>query len=383
MANRTGGGNAPTPIWISRRTRNVLVALGLGALLLLVYLAPTILALTLGGAALALVLSFPVRALSRVMPRSLAIALSLLVAVGLVVLLVAFVLPILVEQLGALVNAVPGIAQNLGDRLPSVLRWLGERGLLPESRDQFIGELQQQVLDGIQGFASRLLGGLGRFVTGAVGVAVNLFGIVFLAIYLVADARRLEAIAIRSTPHRYRRDVRDLWDAFSHTLSRYLGGLGLSLLIQGGLSAIALYFLGVPYAILLGVWVSLTALVPYLGAWIGAVPAVLLALSISPLTAVLTAALFLLIQQLEGNVLTPRIQGEAVRVHPILIFLAVIAGGELFGLLGIVFAVPAVAVMRVLFDFFRARLRVKRDAPPVVALVQPVGAAAGVQGRDR
>jgi predicted PurR-regulated permease PerM len=65
-------------------------------------------------------------------------------------------------------------------------------------------------------------------------------------------------------------------------------------------------------------------------------------------------------------VLTPRIQGEAVRVHPILIFLAVIAGGELFGIFGIVFAVPAVAVLRVLFDFFRARLHVKRNAPPVV-----------------
>ncbi|HEX3157386.1 MAG TPA: AI-2E family transporter [Gemmatimonadaceae bacterium] len=359
-------GDSPTPIWISRRTRNVLVALGLGVLLLLVSLAPTILVLTLGGAALALVLSFPVRALSRFMPRSLAIALSLLATTGLVVLLVAFVIPILVEQLGALVNAVPGIAQNLGKRLPSVLRWLGERGLLPASREEFLDELQQQVLGGIQGFASRLLSGLGRFLTGALGVAVNLFGIVFLAIYLVADSRRLEALAIRTTPHRYRRDVRDLWTAFSHTLSRYIGGLGLSLLIQGGLSAIALYFLGVPYAILLGVWVSITALVPYLGAWIGAVPAVLLALSISPLTAVLTAALFLLIQQLEGNVLTPRIQGEAVRVHPILIFLAVIAGGELFGIFGVVFAVPAVAVLRVLFDFFRARLHVKRNAPPVV-----------------
>ena len=112
-----------------------------------------------------------------------------------------------------------------------------------------------------------------------------------------------------------------------------------------------------PYAILLGAWVSVTALVPFLGAWIGAVPAVLLTLSVSPTTAVLTAVLFLLIQQLEGNVLTPRIQGQAVRVHPVLVFLAVIAGGELFGIAGVIFAVPAVAVLRVLFDFFRARLR--------------------------
>ena len=66
---------------------------------------------------------------------------------------------------------------------------------------------------------------------------------------------------------------------------------------------------------------------------------------------------YVLIQQLEGNVLTPRIQGNALKVHPIIVLLAVIGGGELAGLAGVIFAVPAVAVLRVFFDFFRARLR--------------------------
>ena len=129
-------------------------------------------------------------------------------------------------------------------------------------------------------------------------------------------------------------------------------------MIQGALSALALYILGVPYAVLLGAWVAVTAVIPYIGAWLGAVPAVALALSVSPTTALLTAGVFLVIQQLEGNILTPRIQGEALRVHPILIFLAVLAGGELAGIPGVIFAVPTLAVLRVLFDFFRARLRV-------------------------
>jgi predicted PurR-regulated permease PerM len=77
--------------------------------------------------------------------------------------------------------------------------------------------------------------------------------------------------------------------------------------------------------------------------------------------------LFLAIQQLEGNVLTPRIQGQAVRVHPILVFLAVIAAGELWGITGVIFAVPLVAVFRVLFDFFRARLRTDDRRVQVVA----------------
>jgi predicted PurR-regulated permease PerM len=354
---------AVTPIWISARTRAALVAVGLGLLLFVLWHSPTLVRLALGGIALAIVLSFPVGWLSRIVPRGVAILVSLLLAVGILVVIIAFIVPILVEQLGALVNAIPGIAQRIDQRLPSVLDWLAARGLLPTTRQEFIDNLQQQALGALQGFASRLLGGLGRFLSGAVGVAITLFGIVFVAVYLLADSRRIEASVLRASPRRYRHDVRALWDAFGLTLSRYIGGLGLSIGIQGALSAIALYFIGVPYSLLLGAWVSITALIPFLGAWIGAIPAVLLALSVSPTRALLTAGLFLLIQQLEGNLLTPRIQGQAVRVHPLLVFLAVIAAGELFGMPGVIFAVPAVAVLRVLFDFFRARLRTVRTVP--------------------
>jgi ABC-type uncharacterized transport system permease subunit len=83
---------------------------------------------------------------------------------------------------------------------------------------------------------------------------------------------------------------------------------------QVALSAVALYLIGLPYPLALGAWVSITAVIPYLGAWLGAVPAVLVAFSISPTEVVLTALVFLAIQQLEGNFLTPRIQGQAIEV---------------------------------------------------------------------
>src|SRR3712207_2656685 len=91
---------------------------------------------------------------------------------------------------------------------------------------------------------------------------------------------------------------------------------------------------------------------------LGGIPAVLVALIFeSPTIAVLTVVAYVLIQQLEGNVLTPRIQGRALHVHPIIVLLAVIGGGQLAGLAGVIFAVPALAVFRVFFDFFRARIR--------------------------
>jgi predicted PurR-regulated permease PerM len=131
---------------------------------------------------------------------------------------------------------------------------------------------------------------------------------------------KIKAAFLITAPRRYRRDASELWDAFAFTLSRYLSGLALDMVIQGVISAIGLFLLGVPYALLLGAWVSLTAVIPYLGAWLGAIPAVIVAFTVSPTVALLTALLYLLIQQLEGNFLQPKIQGTALNMPSILIF---------------------------------------------------------------
>ncbi len=348
----------PTPITISQRSRLWLLIAAFAILALLLWKAPSVPTMLLGGFALALVLSFPVRLLSKWMRRSFAITVSFLVALLLLVLLLAGLLPVLAEQLSALIDAAPGIAQKLDERVPSIVDALARRGLLPGSPDQFVDSVKDNALASLQGFARRMLGSLGNLVSGALSTIVAVFGMIFIAAYLLADSRAMQAQALKVTPIRYRHDMRELNAGFTETLSRYLGGLAISLAAQGAMSAIALFFLGVPYAALLGVWVAITALIPFMGAFLGAIPAVLLALTISPTTAVLTAVLFLLIQQLEGNVLTPRLQSQAVRVHPILVFLAAIAGGELAGVVGIVFAVPLLAVCRVLYDFFSARLHV-------------------------
>jgi predicted PurR-regulated permease PerM len=201
-----------------------------------------------------------------------------------------------------------------------------------------------------------MLGRTMGLVFGTFSWALTLFAVIFVAASLLANARSFKATYLASVPRRYRRDALDFWDALGRALSRYLGGLGLVLAIQGALSALALALIGVPYPLALGAWVAITAVVPYLGAWIGAVPALLVAFSISPGTAAMTGLLFLAIQQLEGNVLTPRIQAQTIKVPSILVFLGVIAGGALAGLLGVLLAVPALATLRVVFDFFRTRL---------------------------
>jgi len=347
-----------TPFWISRRTHRALIVAGVTALGLLLWRVPTLVSLSVGGVALAVALSFPIGTVSRVMPRGAAIAVTLALAAALLVLAVAVVAPIISAQMRALIAAIPGIERQLDARVLSVLDWLAARALLPGSPERVLADTQQRLLAAAQQLTGRFLGGLGRVVSDVTSVVVAVLGMLLVAVYLLVDARRIRAAVLRASSHRYRRDVRALWDAFGHTLSRYLGGLALSMAIEGALSAIAFHVLGVPYAFLLGAWVSVTAVIPYVGALLGYAPGVLLAVAISPTQALLALVVCMAINMVMGNAITPRIQGQAVRVHPMLVFFAVVTGGGLFGVPGVFLAVPTMAMLRVLYDFLRVRVRV-------------------------
>ena len=363
---------SPTPIGISKRTRTVLLVLGFLIFALIMWYSPTVPIVLLGGFAVALVLSFPVRWLSHIMPRWLAMLVTLLVLTGLALLAFLILIPILAVQLVSFVQAAPDIVRGARDSLENLLQPLADYGLLKGTPDEFIKELEGDILDLAKSVGSKILGGLLGFVSSTISLVLALFGVLFVAVYLLANVRRIKFTYLMAVPKRYRRDALELWESEGLSLSRYLSGLGLDMAIQGIISTIGLFLLGVPYALLLGTWVSLTAIIPYLGAWLGAIPAVVVALTISPGKAMLTALLYLIIQQLEGNVLQPRIQGQALNMPSILIFLGVIAGAEIAGFLGILFAVPTMAVLKVLFDFLRVRLYTEDANPAAASTVPPV-----------
>jgi predicted PurR-regulated permease PerM len=340
----------------------IIGVLGIAALAYVLYSAPSILAVALGGTALAILLSYPVRALSTMMPRGMAILLTFLAMLGLVVLALVVLIPLLVRQLRNFVLVIPTIANNADRLLRGILEPLARSELLPVPPEDVMAGLVQDLFGRARELIESMLGGLVGFISGAFGFGVVIFGMLFVAAYLLVDVRKVKAAYLKAAPRRYRRDARELWDAFGVSLSRYLGGLVFVVIIQGVLAFLALKILGVPYAILLGVWVSVTAIIPYLGAFLGGIPAVVVALIFESSTiAVLTVVAYVLIQQFEGNFLTPRIQGHALHVHPIIVLLAVIGGGQIGGLAGVIFAVPALAVVRVFFDFFRTRVRMAPD----------------------
>ena len=356
-----------TPIVVSRRTAYLLGVAAATAVLFIIWAVPLVLVITIGGGALALLLSYPVRLLERVMPRRVAVLTTL---VGVVVVLAGgtlLILPPLVSQMGDLIEELPNIAEQVNDQLREIMEDLEAEGRLPADADEVVGDIQQGLLDRATVAAESLLNTVLDTITGAVGLVTTAFGTLFVAVYLLLDADKLRRAIVSHSPKRYRADVDQLWDDMGRSLSRYLAGLMVTAAVQGSLAGIGLLILGVPYALLLGLWISLTSVVPYFGSWLGAIPALILAYLESPQTAIWTFLLYFVIQTIEGNLLTPRIQGEAVQVHPIFVLLTVVAAGGLFGIFGVILAVPMLAIGRVLFDFFRDRIRVTRaDHEPLI-----------------
>ena len=145
-------------------------------------------------------------------------------------------------------------------------------------------------------------------------------------------------------------------------MRRYLGGVVVVAAIRASFPVSRSGYWACQ-ALLLGLWVAFTSLIPIFGTYIGIVPALPLALSVSPTTAALAVLAYVLIQQLKDNILTPRVQGETAHVHPVIVLLVVLWVGWAFGLFWSVLAVPALVAVSALVDFFRARVRIRPDPP--------------------
>jgi predicted PurR-regulated permease PerM len=362
-----------THIPVSPRTRNILLAIVAGLILLIFWKAPTLPKLLLTGMAVALVLSFPVKYLSKIIPRGIAIAIVVLALLALLVVGAIVLVPLVAAQLAGLAEQAPRLLDEAYGWARRVVENLAARGLLDTTPDEAMADLQRTGAQRVNGLLGDVVTRAFDTLSGTVGGVFTTLSVILIAAYLLADGERFKLGIIRLLPVQYRDDALVLFSDVVGALSRYLSGVLVSLTFQGVASTIALTLLGVPFAILLGIWTAFGAIVPFVGSYIGGIPATIVAFTVSPTTGILTALTYALINFTDGNLIAPRVQGNAIRVSPLFIFLAVIAGGQIAGIWGALMAVPALAVVRVVFDFLMDRVVVVPQTldPLPVALVDP------------
>lgn len=372
----------PTPIYVSHRTRLIIIIGTLIVFALIIRSVPGIITTVLLGATLALILSFPVRLLQRRFSRRLSILFVTIALLGGTVFLLALAIPMLINEITQFITALPAITETTVRHARDIMAELYERGWLRQEPDELIQDAQYGLVDSAQALTAAALNNLVGALSASVGLFITAFGVVFVAIYLLADIPKFYESYLRLWAPRYRPDAMVLWDTMGYSLSRYLGAQVLSLAIQGMLAFLGLLALGVPYALVLGLVQAITAILPYIGAWLAFIPAFIVALTINWQTALGVAILYLALNQIEGNLITPNLQGNAVKVHPILIFVGVIGGGQLFGIMGAVLAVPTIALIRVGAEFFWLRLRVAEDQPTLLSIMRNDTAAERILSRS-
>ena len=111
------------------------------------------------------------------------------------------------------------------------------------------------------------------------------------------------------------------------------------------------------YALLFGVWTAVIEVIPYIGPWLSAIPPVIYALVVDPVSALWVLALFVFIYQVEGHIVVPNVMAQALRLHPLLVIFGLLAGGELYGIAGVLLALPTMAAARAIWEFFSERVQ--------------------------
>lgn len=191
------------------------------------------------------------------------------------------------------------------------------------------------------------------FILGAFGVLLNLLLMLLISVYLLLDRERISTARLSFVPATIRDQTVELFHAVESTLIKYLRGQ-LLFAIMAAIGWAFAYFTFGRYSLLIGLWIGVTEIIPVFGAFLGAVPAVATALFSSGFTqALVVAALFLLAQQLEGNILGLKIQDSSVGVHPLWVLFATLAATVLYGIFGAILAVPIVAILAATLRYLR------------------------------
>lgn len=285
------------------------------------------------------------------LPRWLGTTLSLL---SFVVVLVAFALllvPLIQAQTAQLIEVLPGYATAFRARVePLIMRFV--ENLSPEDVERLRGAAGQHAMD-VVGWVAKVLrsvlsGGLAFF-----DVLSVLFITPVVAFYLLRDWDLLIAKVDQWLPRMHASTIREQARQVDDTLAGFLRGQAVVCMALGSFYAIALSAAGLTFGLVIGLLSGFLSFIPYVGSLFGFVSAVGLALMQfdSPWRVAIVAGIFLFGQAVEGNVLTPKVVGDKVGLHPVWMIFALLAGGSLFGFVGVLLAVPVAAVIGVLTRF--------------------------------
>ena len=271
--------------------------------------------------------------LERVLPRPIAVGAIYLVIFALVSVLFTFLVNIIIEQVLSLTQYIQGLVNSNGkNQWQPILETFRRIGITQRQLQSF----GQQLITQLEGFVNNAL----PFVSNLFNVILNSIFVALLSIYLLFSGPRVVHWLRDNTPKSIRGGCNFLLNTLEQTIGNNFRGILLLATLISILTGIGLFFIGVPYPILLSTIAFVMEFIPFVGFYITAVAIVLFALTQGWTTALIALVFVLVLQTIEGEILSPRIVGGAVGINPVVAILAIVAGSQLYGILGAFFAAP-------------------------------------------
>lgn len=305
---------------------------------------------------IALVLNPVVRGLRRLhVPRGIAVSIVFLSMIAGVVGAAFLVISPVRGQIEDIRQNLPEYTDQAERQVQSLQRFLDRRGVHVNLQQKATG-----VIDSIQGRASELADNALNVGLNVLSGIVTVILVIVASIYMLLDAPRIARFAERFGSG----GGAALLRRTERTLSEYVKAQLLVSAIIGVSAGLVLWVYGVSgifpqganYAVAFAAWVFVTEFIPYLGPILGAVPPIILALFTSPIAALWVVVAFIAVQQLEGHIVVPKIMGSAVGVHPLVVIFGLLVGQNLYGLAGVLLAIPTIVIVKEAVVFFVDRL---------------------------
>ncbi len=360
----------------NHRKRLVLVVASVVVVFLLFYIARGALFPFIIGGVLAYVLFPAVKGLERLMPwrnrhpdaaRVAAISVIYITALAILIGLLALIIPPAVRQSTSLIEDLPTIYTEARAAVEELVERFADD--IPQDVRDKAEEIVAGLGDTLLSVAQTALGKTLQAVANTFSFIIGLAIVPVLLFYLLKDGERLVSASLSVFPKNARVHAREVVRIVNESLGAYIRAQLLLMLFVGVIVFIGLLLLDIDFAILLGLVAGITEAIPVVGPIIGAVPGIIVTLATAPEKIAWVLALYLVSQLLENSLLVPRIQGNAVQMHPIVIMALLIVGSETFGVIGVVAAVPVASVARQVFKYFYG---IWSDDPQTVSLEEAV-----------
>ncbi|WP_053959268.1 AI-2E family transporter [Sulfobacillus thermosulfidooxidans] len=265
--------------------------------------------------------------------------------------MIVYMVPLWIQETVKMIHLIPSLTKQL--------QWTWNYWLMRFHQAPIPSSVRKAIDEAGVRWENKLFTLSKQLVTAIFGVLPGILSVIIspiLAFYLLKDMNRIRARFWQVVPVDWQPSVYVLALDIDRALNGFIRGQLLVALFVGILSGLWVQILGIPLSLLIGAIAGFTDVIPYVGPIAGAIPAVVLGLEQSPLKALYAILGFVAIHQLEGTVIGPKVMGDSVGLHPLVVIFAILAGGEIGGVAGLLLAVPSAAVIKVILGHLYRRL---------------------------